>query len=491
MKKQKILFLLGCVLLGAAGVLAAPWGVISNYVNEDSTDKTGERFLLRKILAGQTLSVGLQQNEYTDKHYDKLSRLIALSYNNWFANAARHIEKAGREAEFADILPLLRRGIHLQISDYGKDLQVVFMPLKQIQLLCGRASAGCYSLNESIPHIYLPSNTTLLNILSYGQQNKKNIITHEIGHSLGFSDQYFQARSINSDEIYGSAEERPTVMQHSRDLTCDDADGIINLIDLTLGTRRGGNNGWKTLCPKSQEYYIGGTSAGKGPYRITLSDDSTAVVLITYNQGRRVAREVYPFALPQGVINWQETPGRTTAQKDKFGRPVLEYGPDGELIYSMYLYDRVERLAVQNGRALNFVSQLQYKRRQRAGTLKNYKEMFFGQKGTVCLIRTHSLTKRGYTSEYAEGIEKARITRYIKRGYDRNGRLVNNLYEEPAAAHKAPKASLQSATGSAAMEQRLGQQVDKQIATAQQNQLVKQLDQWTQRTLQEFSRKTK
>ena len=491
MKLYRLLFLLGCVFLGALEVLAAPWGVMSNYVNEETPDKTGKTYLLHKILAGQTLSVGLQRDEYTDKHYDKLSRLIAQSYNDWFANAAQYIEKSGREAEFADILPVLRQGVHTQISDFGKDINFVFMPLKDIQWKCGRGAAGCYTLNEKVPHIYLPSNTGLISFLSLGQENKKRISTHEIGHSLGLSDQYFQARSLNSDEIYGSTEERNTVMKHARRLTCDDADGIINLIDITQGTRRGGNNGWKTLCPKSQEYYIGGTSAGKGPYRITLSDDKTSAILMTYNHGRRVAREVYPFALPQGVINWQETPGRTTAQTDKFGRPVLEYGSNGEMIYYVYLYDRVERLAVQNGRALNFVSQLQYKRRQRAGALKNYKEMFFGQKGTVCLIRTQSLTKRGYTSEYAEGIEKARITRYIKRGYDRNGQLVNNLYEEPESAHEAPKASLQSATGSAAMEQRLSQQVDKQIATAQQNQLIKQLDQWTQRTLQEFSRKTK
>lgn len=490
MKLYRLLFLLGCVFWGALEVLAAPWGVMSNYVNEDAPNKTGERYLLRKILAGQTLSVGLQRDEYTDKHYDKLSRLIAQSYNDWFANAAQYIEKSGREAEFADILPLLRSGIQLQINDYGKDINFVFMPFKQIQWKCGRASAGCYTLNEVTPHIYLPSNTGLINVLSLGQENKKRISTHEVGHSLGFSDQYFQARSVNSDDIYGSTEERRTIMQHARKLTCDDADGMINLIDITLGNRRGGNHGWKTLCSKSQEYYIGGTSAGKGPYRLALNKHN-AVTLSTYKKGRRVASEAYPFALPQTEVKWQETPAQTIIQKDKFGRPVKALGPNGETIYYAYLYDRTERLSLKDGRALNFVTLVKYPSKQRSGSLKSYKDMVFGQKGTLCMLKTRVITKQGYTSEYAEGIEKPELTLYIKRGYNRQGRLLTSQYSNPTAPKMKQAPALQSAAGIAAMGQHLSQKMGRQVEATRQNRLENQVDQWTQRTLEEFSRKTK
>lgn len=72
--------------MGGLGCTGRPVGVMSNYVNE-APDKTGKTYLLHKILAGQTISVGLQRNNYTDKHYAQLSRLIANAYNDWFANA--------------------------------------------------------------------------------------------------------------------------------------------------------------------------------------------------------------------------------------------------------------------------------------------------------------------------------------------------------------------------------------------------------------------
>ncbi|MBP5403641.1 MAG: hypothetical protein J6Y17_00945 [Elusimicrobiaceae bacterium] len=495
MKKRGMLLLLGCMFLGALGVLAAPWGAMADYVDEYTPSKTGEKYLLRKILNGQTLSIGLQRDAYTDKHYDKLSRLIVDSYNDWFFNAARHIEQSGREAEFADILPILRQGVRVQMSEQGSDVNFVFMPFKEVQWQCGRGAGGCYTLNEPIPHIYLPADTGLLKVLSLGRESKKRLGTHEIGHSLGFSDQYFQARSINSDVIYGSTEERDTIMQHAGHLTCDDADGMINLIDITRGTRRGGDHGWKTLCPKSQEYYIGGMSAGKGPYRITLSKDKGAVVLMTYEKGQKVASEVYPFATPQGPVQWQETPTRTTSKKDRFGRPVVAHGPNGETIYYAYLYDRVERVSVQNGLALNFVTQVNYLPKQRSGSLKDYKEMFFGQQGVVCLLKTRTFTKRGYASEYVESVNKPQISRYIKRGYDQRGQLVENVYEEPnAPQQKRQRTSLRSVAvqrGTVAVEQGINQQINRQMEANRQSELVNKLDQWTQRTLQGFSRQGK
>lgn len=490
-----MLLLLGCMLFGVLGAWAAPWGAMADYVDEYTPSKTGEKYLLRKILNGQTLSVGLQRDAYTDKHYDKLSRLIVDSYNDWFFNAARHIEKTGREAEFADILPILRQGVRVQMSEQGSDVNFVFISFRDIQWQCGHGAGGCYTLNEPIPHIYLPADTGLLKVLSLGRETKKRLGTHEIGHSLGFSDQYFQARSVNSDVMYGSTEERETIMQHAGHLTCDDADGMINLIDITRGIRRGGDKGWKTLCPKSQEYYIGGMSAGKGPYRITLSKDKGAVVLMTYDKGKKVASEVYPFATPQGAVNWQETPARTTSKQDRFGRPLVSRGPNGETIYYAYLYDRVERVSVQNGLALNFVTQVNYLPKQRSGSLKDYKEMFFGQQGVVCLLKTRTFTKRGYASEYVEGVNKPEIIRYIKRGYDQRGQLAENVYEEPNQQKNQRHTSLRAITaqkrGVVAVEQGLNHQVNRQMEAAQQGQLVKQLDQWTQKTLQEFSRTVK
>lgn len=478
---------------------AAPWGAMADYVDEQTSDKTGEKYLLRKILNGQTLSVGLARDEYTEKHYDKLSNLIVESYNDWFSNALKHIEKSGREAEFADIVPILRQGVQIQISEQGTDLNIRFIPLRDIYWKCGRGAGGCYTWDEPIPLIYLPANDGLLKLLSLGKESKKRLGTHEIGHSLGFSDQYFQARSVNSDTLYGSTEERSSIMEHASHLTCDDADGMINLIDITRGTRRGGDRGWKTLCPKSQEYYIGGMSAAKGPYRISLSQDKGSVTLTTYDKGQKVASEVFPFETPEGPVGWQETPASSISRKDAFGRPVLASGPNGETIYYVYLYDRVERLSVKNSQALNLVTQVSYAPKQRPGTMKDYKEMFFGQQGVVCLLKMHVLTKRGHVSEYVEGVNKHDLNRYVKRSYNERGELTTDVYEDfastrrqKASASRAFAAvSSRTAGVSGSRGQALSAQVEMRAEETRRSQLVSHLEQWTQQTLQGFSRKTK
>lgn len=491
---RKILCLLGGMLLGALGVWAAPWGVVNGYVDEDTPSQTGEKFLLRKILNGQVLSVGLEKNIYTEERYEKLSQLIQDSYNDWFFNAARHIEQTGREAEFADILPILRQGIRLQIVEQGSDINFSFIPLREIQAQCGRGTGGCYTPDGAVPHIYLPSDLTLFQILSFGRETAKRFRTHEIGHSLGFSDQYFQARSINSDVMYGSAQERASVMQLSKHLTCDDADGMINLIDITRGIRRGGDKGWKTLCPQSQEYYVGGISSEKGPYRMMLRTDKGAVVLTTYADGKPIAKEIYPFATPKGIVSWQETPVQTVLKQDGQGRPIAAKGPQGEMIYYAYLYDRVEHLTVKDGRALSLITQIHYLPKQFTGAMKDYREVFFGQQGVVCLLRMSVLTKRGYVGEYIEGVNKSEIRRYVKRVYDQHGKLKDHVYQE-SDSHKKPGNSPTPAISSKKhgpfSGQELAEQLNTQLEVIQQDQLISRLDQWMEQTLQSFSPKTK
>ena len=486
-----MLLLLGCMLLGTLGVLAAPWGALSNYVDEDEPANTGGKYLLRKILNGETISVGLKRDDYTDKHYEKLSSMITEAYNNWFLNALRRIEK-NRGEEFADVLPILRQGIDIQVSEQGNDINIEFMSLRDIQWTCGPSAMGCYVTEEYPPRIYLPKNINLIKVLSLGKENKKRITTHEIGHSLGFSDQYFQARSVNSDEMYSSVEERNSVMRHALSLTCDDADGMINLIDITRGVRRGGDLGWKTLCPNSQEYYIGGVSAGKGPYRIALSKDKGSVALTTYDKGQKVAKEVYPFAIAQGMVNWQETSARVILKRDNLDRPVLAEGPNGETIYYSYLYDRVDRLAVHNGRALNLVTTARYLPKQREGAMKDYKEMLIGQQGSVCLLKMRVFTKRGYMSEYVEGVDKPKFVRYIKHKYDQRGKLIENVYETPNEVETKQVTSLKpivarSTQGGVRVAERIDEQISRQVKNSQEVQLGDRLDQWTRQTLQEFA----
>lgn len=489
MKTCKIILLLGLLFLGPLGVWAAEWGAMSDYVNEKDTTQNGEKYLLRKILNGQTLSIGLERNPYTEKQYEKLGRMIVDLYNDWFSNAARRIKRAGREEEFADILPILQKGVSVHITEEGRDLNVIFMPLKEVQRKCGRGTGGCYTL-EAVPDIYLPINDGLLKFLSFGGENKKRIGTHEIGHSLGFSDQYFQARLINSDEMYGSVEERETIMEHAGHLTCDDADGIINLIDITKGTSRGGDKGWKSLCPRSKEYYIGGMSAGKGPYLVTLSDDNMSVNIITYEKGKQVASNDYPFSIPSGMVEWQEIPSVSIVKKDFLGRPLLAQGAQGETIYYAYLYDRIDKVTIKDGAVLNVVRRMSFPESSRSGSMRDSKEMLFGQMGVICSLKTRSFLRRGHTNEYLEGINQPKVRRYLKHGYNHHGKRTTEVYQDANELVQRPSGFLRNFSAqmkSMPAEENLRKQMDRQKGLSRREKLGNLLDRWGQQVLREFS----
>ena len=475
---------LSCLFWGPGW--CAPWGALADYAEETKTLKIGDKYLLRKILDGKTLSIGLPRTEVigTNENYEKLEKMIKDAYNEWFLNATYHIETSQREDEFADILPLLRRGIPVQISEHGKDLDIVFLPYLEIPKHCSSES-GCYknaSNGRKIPLIYLLYDDGFVKVLSLGRKDKKTIGLHEIGHSLGLSDQYVKSssRSINTDAMYSSIEDRKSIMENFHHLTCDDADGIINLIDITNGVRRGGDSGWKTLCPQSQEYYIGGISAAKGAYRLELSNQAEAIEVITYEKGKKASTKVFPFAKPQEAVEWKETPVAKEREWDALGRPVLADGPDGEIIYYTYLYDRIERLTIKDGLALNFVTQLHYSFNPEKGGVKDHKEMIFGQKSSLCFLRMQVLFKKGYFSEYIEGLEKPEPIRYMRRSYNQKDVLVEDVYDEPL------KQQAGGSVATSAKDSALKKEIGNGAKSSLRQQLVTQLDQWTRQALKEL-----
>ena len=62
-------------------------------------------------------------------------------------------------------------------------------------------------------------------------------MTHELGHAFGLADQYSGQRYKGSF-LYNSKVTRPSIMEHSEEITCDDIDGFITSIDRFLGKNR-------------------------------------------------------------------------------------------------------------------------------------------------------------------------------------------------------------------------------------------------------------
>ena len=108
MKKIIFSFLLltvSCALLGAK------WSVLPNYDEQEPDVPVGEKYLLRKILQGKEIKIALSVEQDSDKNRKKMERMIEKGYNDWFKVAAKEIRKQKRTEEFADIMPILDRGV--------------------------------------------------------------------------------------------------------------------------------------------------------------------------------------------------------------------------------------------------------------------------------------------------------------------------------------------------------------------------------------------
>ena len=350
---RKIVIFLICLM--PLCLSAVQWGALRHYTEgaEREGKPIGERFLLRQVLEGKPIRVDLRYNDANKG--PKYKEMISAAYAQWFSEPARLIRRAGREEEFADVLPLLERGIKVQFADEGEeaDIRIYIEPLKQVRQTSAK-NLGYFSL-ESFPEIHVPEDRVLLGLVTRGRYNLPSIILHEIGHSLGLSDQYQGA--YNSDAIYSSQETRQSVMKSSNKLTCDDADGIINLIDITRGTSRGSMAGWRSLCKRSglynsyrDIYYVNGI-----PFRPHFS-----YVITPLSQGEKWQLNEYKDGRlrNQYVWSWAEEPlpvfdelEETVIQRDYGGRPERARGRGGEDIYYFYsyTYDEITKLTVSGG----------------------------------------------------------------------------------------------------------------------------------------------
>lgn len=475
---MRIFFILSCLLFSVL-LWADPWGALTDYdlpsPSEnggsslgDSSDNVGERYLLRPVLEGRTVKVRVILREEPEEAMAFWHEKVQDAYNEWFFNTAKHIRKARREREFADILPLLDRGIPIEFVEDGEDITIEFVDQKEIAALCAAQWAGaCYVFDG--PKIYVPGNLR--------KQKMMVLLLHEIGHSLGFSDQYMLARDGNTHPLYRGDNPDNTVMnsrQHS--LTCDDADGIVNLIDITRNNHRGGNSGWRSLCKKSSVYYVGGIQLGIGPYAIRSKDDDVWNVK-TYQNGAlkeeqdfapRKENSLSPFiSLPEEVIH-----------RDKLNRPLLAQGPNGEKIYYMHLYDSSFRLVTKDGK--NLLAEERKKLVEQGKPLTRRSVWFYANKRESFLLAVKSGSKGVvYYTEGKNGEFVSLEMRFNKKNHVAvwGGSDVASAGVPKFTRPVAP-ASASASSGSGGLSGKLTEQVERKLNSAQQHQLMQEVERW-------------
>ena len=280
MKKYLILaalFIAVCPL----SLFANDWGVFAEYENNP------QKFALYKIIDGAPIKYLLTEvgaeKEKTNQHFSQqnknkellknlnnelktqqrekeLSAVIEQSFYSWLKGTKNMIIKEGRANEFADIMPILNKKIILQKVNTVNtaDISFFFTTAFGVIANCGKNNAACFQLTK-------PWQIVLINPFSKEdaltrQINKKYetlaALTHEIGHYFALSDQY---KDTGADSLTYSTFNRITaedsVMGSNRTeiLFCDDVDGFINLIDLTLYLKTQqwsdrAQRGWASFC---------------------------------------------------------------------------------------------------------------------------------------------------------------------------------------------------------------------------------------------------
>lgn len=485
MKKFFYLLSAWIVLSGPLAYGEAPWGALADFdqplLPNQQPVQLGERYLLPQILRGEPVRIFIDVAGASENQQESYQTMIADNYNEWFTRTARLIEQSKREQEFADILVLLKKGVAVEfVSElYTADVVIRIRPFSEVRRWCGLSAAGCYrrvQMARNVHEIWLPKDQFLLKVFSRGKVSTSRIGLHEIGHSLGLSDQYEQAIDSTSHPRYASARSGKAIMNEANKITCDDADGLINLIDLVRGTARGGEEGWKSLCPKSEDYYVRGQSMLRGNYVIS-TPDKEIFNLSTYEKGKKVSTQSFSLADQHQFVPLLAV-RETVLQRDPLGRAVLAKGELGETIYYSYRFESSIRLAVKDGRALwaevNYFDWSQKKKM----TGKIY---YFKRDGVLTTAGlAFSKRKNGYCY-YVETPTPNRNTLEMSFDIDKRGVVTNEFLESTFAANsraQQPKGISAQASPSDRRAEAIAQEVGQQMQINRREKIKQQLIVW-------------
>ena len=282
MKKYLKIVISISILLITTTAFAFDWGIFAEY-DEESMDS----YALYKAIHGipikytvYTLSydqLKMKDIDEGDPSTHKLSEIISevvgtveeekmvesieQAFYTWFEDTWAMIEEDGRTKEFEDIKDILLSKIKLKkVSHSAKDadLLFIFSTPNYMHYYCGEDAGACII---DLGNMYA---IIVIHPSYYDNQDYALAATiHEIGHYFALSDQY---KEFKHNSLIHSTEDRignyASVMGANYDthLSCDDVDGFINLIDLTLyfenrysekdfmGFSKRAFFGWKSFC---------------------------------------------------------------------------------------------------------------------------------------------------------------------------------------------------------------------------------------------------
>ena len=356
MKKViSLLFLFSC----AGAAFGAPWGILDSTA-EERTSPTPQS-LIFKVASGETITYCI--DNFSSVPDEKLSSRVEQSFNDWMKNTYKYIRKSGRAKEFEDLKDTLTRPVKLNEVKCGylaydkeedipaalkeinkqrtapstEDIRFIFFNQGTSAGCSSKSATGCHRSGYKTLKGFIPQQIQVL-----AANEGYNTLLHEVGHSLGLSDQYLSARG-NSSAAYGSSTINPSIMDDEDTIKCDDAEGIINVLDcIVLDKSRGGEEGWRSICPGSKDIYINCNAKGRSDF-IALSKnkkhvavteyDNKGQILKTeqfYNEGNNAFYDIFTKTKEDFSEEKRDQKGRVILLKDKAGAETkISYPKDG------------------------------------------------------------------------------------------------------------------------------------------------------------------
>ena len=250
MKRNGMIILTFCAMcLAALTVQANTWGALKDLIADDSFTIFASDKLVRKQPIRYAVSEEISPEEEA-AFVDNIRR--------WPDETREMIRRSGRGQEFADVTSILHFPLTLRKVTKAENPDIYLYIGESAQVDCKLDEAsGCFGTNKGTNEP-----PTIVIMREYIHQFDV-ISLHEIGHFWGLSDQYQE--SLNNSHPRYSTPPHPagSVMSgnYAFHLSCDDADGLINVIDIRRAQYKKGvfsgraNAGWKSLCPESDYVY--------------------------------------------------------------------------------------------------------------------------------------------------------------------------------------------------------------------------------------------
>ncbi len=221
-----------------------PWG-ISRKVPEETTFGV---YAIDNLLDNRSIRYALSE-EITPEE----EQIFKENMLKWPAETLRFIKESGRSREFKDIIPILERRLVFERVPLSTSPDIALFLSTELK---NYVNGDFEPKKDGHPFNEIRINKNYRNEFS-------PILLHELGHYFGLGDQYTSARWANAHEEYSSNvnETDGAVMNEELKITCDDADGFINLMDLRLAQRQNGQfsaraqKGWRSLCHNSNNKY--------------------------------------------------------------------------------------------------------------------------------------------------------------------------------------------------------------------------------------------